>query len=86
MIIHEKLKILSNFHENNPDPQKTKIDYYVELRKLFASYFSYSEELMEYIMLMFNPHEAYNFLEMMETQRPMTIRVNTLRTNKKQLA
>ena len=41
---------------------------------------------MEYIMKMFNPHEAYNFLEMMNIQRPMTIRLNTLKSSKKQLA
>lgn len=66
MIIQEKLKILSNFNENNPDETKTKVDYFIELRKLYASYFGYSEELMDYIMKMFNPHESYNFLEMME--------------------
>jgi ribosomal RNA methyltransferase Nop2 len=76
------LRILAHFEEN-PDPTKTKVDYFIELRKLYASYFAYSEELMEYVLKMFNPHEAYNFLEMMENQRPMTIRVNSLKTTKK---
>lgn len=35
---------------------------------------------------MFNPHECYNFLENMENQRPVTIRINTLKAKKKQLA
>lgn len=86
MIIQEKLRILANYQQNNPDPSKTKVDYFIELRKLYSSYFGYSEELMEYILKMFNPHEAYNFLEMMENQRPMTIRVNTMKIGKKQLA
>lgn len=86
MKIQEILQILANFHENNPDPAKTKVDYFIELKRLYTMYFSYSEELMEYIMSMFNPHECYNFLEMMENQRPMTIRVNTLKTKKKALA
>ncbi len=41
---------------------------------------------MTYILTMFNVYEAYNFLEQMETPRPVTIRVNTLKTKKRQLA
>ena len=36
-------------------------------------------------MSMFNIHECYNFLEMMEKPRPMTIRINTLKIKKRQL-
>lgn len=80
------MKILRNFKENNPDENMTKVDYFVELKKYYSKYFGYSLELMEYIMSLFNIHECYNFLEMMEKSRPLTIRVNTLKTKKNTLA
>lgn len=85
MAIQDKLKKLADYHKNG-SVEKSKVEYFIELRKLYASYFAYSEELMEYIMKLFNPHEAYNFLDMMANQRPLTIRVNTLKASKKQLA
>lgn len=57
----------------------------IELKKLYCRMFSYSNELMEYIMNLFSPSECFAFLEMMETQRPVTIRVNTLKTQKASL-
>ncbi len=41
---------------------------------------------MEYFLQMFNVYECYNFLEQMEIARPVTIRVNTLKTKKRDLA
>lgn len=41
---------------------------------------------MTYILKMFNVYEAFNFLEAMEKTRPLTIRVNTLKTKKRELA
>ena len=37
-------------------------------------------------MSLFNVYECFNFLEMMELQRPLTIRVNSLKTKKRELA
>ena len=54
----------------------------IELRKIYCKLFNYSAELMEYIMNLFSPAECFAFLEMMETQRPVTIRVNSLKTQK----
>jgi ribosomal RNA methyltransferase Nop2 len=57
----------------------------VELRKIYCKLFNYNDELMEYIMSLFSPAECYAFLEMMETSRPVTIRVNSLKTQKASL-
>lgn len=59
-----------------------RIQLIIELRKLYCKLFNYNEELMEYIMTLFSPAESYAFLEMMETSRPVTIRVNSLKTQK----
>ena len=85
MKINEILRTLADF-KNKKDPNRSKVDYLIELRKYYCKYFAYSSELMEYLMDMFNPHECYNFLEMMDASRPTTIRVNTLKTKRKELA
>ena len=85
MKINEILRTLADF-KNKKDPNRSKVDYVIELRKYYCRYFSYSNELMEYLMEMFNPHECFNFLEMMDASRPVTIRINTLKTKRKELA
>ena len=85
MKINEILRTLADF-KTKKDPSRSKVEYVIELRKYYCKYFSYSNELMEYLMDMFNPHECFNFLEMMDTNRPTTIRINTLKTKKRELA
>lgn len=83
--IAEILAILADFGKN-PNPELTRINYFIELRKCYCSYFGYSEELMEYILRLFGPRESHAFLEAMEEPRPTTIRVNTLRARRGDLA
>lgn len=49
-------------------------------------YYSYSEELTEYFLNLFKPEEAIAFFEANEQKRPITIRVNTLKTRRGDLA
>lgn len=83
MKINEILHILSQF--NAMPRQKTRVEYKIELRKLYSRFFSYNEELMEYIMKLFNPHECQAFLEAMDAPRPLTIRLNSLKARKQEL-
>ena len=83
MKIHEILHILAKYHQLNP--QKTKSEYKTNLAKLYCRFFGYNPELMEYLMKLFNPHECHSFLESMDSPRPMTIRLNTLKTRKQEL-
>lgn len=83
MKINEILHILARFKTINP--QKTRVEYKIDLRKLFCRFFGYNPELMEYLMKLFNPHECHSFLESMDSSRPLTIRLNTLKTRKQEL-
>lgn len=83
--IAEILAILSDFSKN-PAPSMTKVHYFIELRKLYCSLFSYSEELMAYLFSLFGPQETLSFLEAMDQPRPLTIRVNTLKARRATLA
>lgn len=83
--ISEIFTILDNF-ASNPNPNMTKVHYFIELRKLYCSLFGYSEELMEYLMSLFGPRETLAFIEAMDEPRPVTIRVNSLKAKRKDLA
>ncbi len=77
----EVLEKLSNSKTVKLAPGE-RVTLLIELRKLFCRLFNYNDELMDYIMSLFSPQECYAFLEMMETHRPVTIRVNSLKTQK----
>ena len=85
MRIKENLKVLSNFRELR-DEDRSRQDYLEELKNDFCSAFDYNKDLIELILELFPPTEANEFIEANETQRPLTIRVNTLKTKRKDLA
>merc|ERR1712147_171244 len=49
-------------------------------------YFSYNEYLMEYLVNLFPGGEILEFLEACEVKRPITIRSNSLKTRRRDLA
>lgn len=42
--------------------------------------------MVEMILNLFSPNEAIEFIEANENQRPLTIRTNTIKTKRKDLA
>ncbi|KAI5283678.1 rRNA (cytosine-C5-)-methyltransferase nop2, partial [Ascosphaera acerosa] len=52
----------------------------------FCAYYGYTPYLAEKLMNLFTPREAFAFFEANETPRPVVIRTNTLRTNRRTLA
>ncbi|AFZ79505.1 NOL1/NOP2/sun RNA methylase family member protein [Theileria equi strain WA] len=57
-----------------------------ELKRLVSLYYGYSDELADYFLKLFNPVEAIQFFEANEQPLPLTIRTNTLKTRRKELA
>lgn len=57
-----------------------------QLRDDFSNYFGYLPELIEMFLDLFPPNETMEFLEANETPRPLTIRTNTLKTRRRDLA
>ena len=51
-----------------------------------CSAYDYNRSLIEMIFNLFAPNEAVEFIEANETTRPTTIRTNTLKTKRKDLA
>ena len=48
--------------------------------------YDYNKSLVEVIFSIFAPSEAVEFIEANESQRPLTIRTNTIKTKRKDLA
>lgn len=61
--------------------------YYIDrLRNLFHQYYGYNFELIDHFLAFMNPAELVQLFDANETQRPLTIRTNTLKTRRKELA
>jgi ribosomal RNA methyltransferase Nop2 len=83
--IQEILKVLQNLSTKREE-SKPRYEYLDELKELFCRYYGYSDEVMQIFISLFSPHETQQFLEANEDQRPLTIRTNTLKTKRKDLA
>lgn len=61
-------------------PRKHFID---KLKSYVHRYYAYNYELIDHFLNFLNPAEMIQFFEANETQRPLTIRTNTLKTRRK---
>lgn len=67
-------------------PGKSRTDYIDLLLDDICTYYGYTRFLAEKLFNLFTPMEAFAFFEANETPRPVVIRTNTLRTNRRSLA
>lgn len=67
-------------------PSKSRADYVDLLLNDICTYYGYTRFLAEKLFNLFTPMEAFAFFEANETPRPVVIRTNTLRTNRRSLA
>jgi len=85
MRIKETIKVLTNFKELR-EAGKARSDYMEQLKHDVSQAFDYNHDLLELLFDLFAPSECLEFIEAQETARPMTIRTNTLKTKRKDLA
>ncbi|KAJ5706592.1 25S rRNA (cytosine(2870)-C(5))-methyltransferase [Penicillium malachiteum] len=67
-------------------PDKSRADYVDLVLNDICTYYGYTRYLAEKLWNLFTPMEAFAFFEANETPRPVVIRTNTLRTNRRSLA
>ncbi|KAJ5114189.1 25S rRNA (cytosine(2870)-C(5))-methyltransferase [Penicillium angulare] len=65
---------------------KSRADYVDLVLNDICTYYGYTRYLAEKLFNLFTPMEAFAFFEANETPRPVVIRTNTLRTNRRSLA
>lgn len=83
--IKDVAAVLMDFSANR-DPTRSRTEYIEVLKKDMCTYYSYNEFLMEIFMNIFAVNELLEFLEASEVQRPLTIRTNSLKTRRRDLA
>ncbi|KAM6292252.1 28S rRNA (cytosine(4447)-C(5))-methyltransferase [Porphyrio hochstetteri] len=88
-VIHQRIKgnmeVLQDFGAKREEGH-TRQEYLALLRRDMAAYYSYSDFLLRKFMDIFPLPELINFLEANEVPRPVTIRTNTLKTRRRDLA
>nr|SVE88041.1 EOG090X07AW [Daphnia similis] len=83
--IKEVVGVLSDFTIKREEG-RDRVEYLDQLRRDLCTYYSYNDFLMGAFMETFPLGELIDFLEANETPRPMTIRTNTLKTRRRDLA
>ena len=83
--ITDTIRILGDLSTlGNPD--KSRTDYTDLLISDICTYYGYTPYLAEKLFSLFTPLEAFAFFEANESPRPVVIRTNTLKTNRRSLA
>lgn len=83
--LQEIVRVLADY-KTLGEAGKSRIDYMNQFQKDVITYFGYSEYLAERFIDFFSPAEALAFFDANETPRPIVIRVNTLKTTKRDLS
>ncbi|NWI50155.1 NOP2 methyltransferase, partial [Calyptomena viridis] len=88
-VIHQRIKgnmeVLQDFVVKREEG-RSRQEYLALLRRDMAAYYSYSDFLLMKLTDIFPLPELINFLEANEVPRPVTIRTNTLKTRRRDLA
>lgn len=83
--ILEIVKVLEDF-KTLAEEGRSRTEYVEQLLDDIAEYYGYSRYLAEKLYNLFSPAEAIEFFEANEVSRPVTIRANTLKTRRRDLA
>lgn len=83
--INEVVGVLSDFTLKREEG-RSRVEYLDQLRRDLCAYYGYNDFLMGALMETFPVGELIEFLEANETPRPLTIRTNTLKTRRRDLA
>ncbi|KAH9484234.1 rRNA (cytosine-C5-)-methyltransferase nop2 [Psilocybe cubensis] len=83
--MRECVRVLAKFSKR-AEKGRARSEYIDQLVADIASYYGYNEFLAEKLFLLFPVNEAIEFFEANEVPRPVTIRTNTLKTRRRDLA
>lgn len=83
--ITDTIRVLDDFSKL-AEAGRSRAEYTSQLLKDICTYYGYSPFLAEKLFNLFSPSEAFAFFEANEQPRPIVIRTNTLRTNRRELA
>ena len=83
--IQEVVRVLQDF-KSRREPGRSRGEYVERLVADLATYYGYNTFLIQYLLDTFSVAETMELLEANETQRPVTLRTNTLKCRRRELA
>lgn len=83
--IAELIQILKSSHSNEKR-RYPRQRYMNQLKRDLETYYGYNSFMIDLLLSYFSPAEAVEFIEASETPRPITLRVNGLKTKRRELA
>ncbi|KAH6918682.1 cytosine-5--methyltransferase NSUN2 [Coprinopsis sp. MPI-PUGE-AT-0042] len=83
--MRECVRVLAKYTKR-AEPGRARSEYTDQLLSDIGSYYGYNDYLAEKLFLLFPVAEAIEFFEANEVSRPVTIRTNTLRARRRDLA
>ena len=83
--IQEIVRVLQDF-KSRREPGRSRGEYVERLVADLATYYGYNTFLVQYFLDTFSVAETMELLEANETQRPVTLRTNTLKCRRRELA
>ena len=83
--VKEIVRVLDDFKRLR-EPGRSRQDYVQQLKRDICTYYGYNEFMVDVIMDLFTVAEALELIEACEVPRPVTIRVNTLKSRRRELA
>ncbi|KJE93167.1 hypothetical protein, variant 1 [Capsaspora owczarzaki ATCC 30864] len=83
--IKDNIMVLADFAKLR-DPERSRSEYMEVLTRDLTLYYGYSDYLMGKLLELFPLGEIVEFLEANESPRPISIRTNTLKTRRRDLA
>ncbi|GFY70373.1 probable 28S rRNA [Trichonephila inaurata madagascariensis] len=89
VILSQRIKdivyVLADF-KSRKEKNRSRDEYTDQLKSDLCSYYNYNKFMMDKLFELFSPSELIEVLEANEVQRPVTIRTNTLKTRRGDLA
>ncbi|GFU85191.1 probable 28S rRNA, partial [Trichonephila clavipes] len=89
VVISQRIKdivyVLTDF-KSRKEENRSRVEYTDQLKSDLRSYYNYNGFMLDKLFELFSPSEFIELLEANEVQRPVTIRTNTLKTRRGDLA
>eukprot|EP00889_Picochlorum_renovo_P001303 jgi/Picre1/28333/NNA_003739.t1 len=83
--VRDIVRVLDDFKRLR-EPGRSRQDYISQLKSDICTYYGYNDFMVETMLSLFTVAEALELIEACEVPRPVTIRVNTLKSRRRELA
>jgi ribosomal RNA methyltransferase Nop2 len=83
--IKDVVRVLDSFAQLR-DPERAREEYVTQLKRDLCAYYDYNAFMIDAILNLFTVAEALELIEACEVPRPITLRANTLKTRRRELA